>query len=278
MSDFIRERVCFYSSVLKDKNSSWSIVRSAIQHGVAGVELMNFSEELKTPDMKVAKEIGAYAKANGLALPCFSCGVNFMTEQTKNIERMKRYADICSELEIPYLHHTLIMTWDSAATEGRVTEMIDLAAECALEINDYAAKIGVSTLVEDQGFIVNGVERYGEFRRRTEGKIGVLLDFGNIMFVDETAEDFYAAYSNVKQIHVKDYKVTSVPLSETSYKSAKGSYLSGCGFGEGEVNMECLAKMLKENNYQGYYSLEFDPFDNDEQVDDTLKKMERVFG
>ena len=277
MLDFIREKVCFYSSVLNGQNSTWSIVKSAVQHGVAGVELMNFSEDFKTPDMKLAKEIGAYAKSNGLKLPCFSCGVNFMTEQAKNLERIKRYADICSELEIPYLHHTLILTLKSDALCGSVSSLMDTAVECALEINDYAAKIGVSTLVEDQGFIVNGVERYGEFRRRTEGKIGVLLDFGNIMFVDEKAEDFYAAYDDVKQIHVKDYKLSVEPLNAHSYKTAKGSYLSACNFGEGDVNMERLAEMLKEKEYSGYYSLEFDPFDNDQQVTNTLKEIEKVF-
>ena len=34
---------------------------------------------------------------------------------------------------------------------------------------------------------------------------------------------------------------------------------------------------VKEKEYSGYYSLEFDPFDNDQQVANTLKKIEKVF-
>ena len=94
MTDFIREKVCFYSSVLKGQNSSWQIARSAAAHGVVGLELMNFSDELKTPDMKAAKEIGAFAKSLGLALPCFSCGVNFAEDTKARVENVKRYADI----------------------------------------------------------------------------------------------------------------------------------------------------------------------------------------
>ena len=278
MSDFIREKVCFYSSVLKGQNSSWQIARSAAAHGVAGLELMNFSDELKTPDMKAAKEIGAFAKSLGLALPCFSCGVNFAEDTKARVENVKRYADICSELEIPYLHHTLIMIWNSAATEGRVTEMIDLAAECALEINDYAAQRGVKTLVEDQGYVVNGVTRYSEFMKKTDGRIGVLLDFGNIMFMDEGAVDFYAAFPDVKHIHVKDFTVSDAPKKNNGHKSISGKCLDYCGFGEGEVEMDTLAAMLKKIGYNCYYSSEFLPFENDEAVKDMLLKMSKTFG
>ena len=97
MTDFIREKLCFYSSVLKGQNSSFQIAKSAADHGAAGLELMNFSDELKKPDMKAAKEIGAYAKSLGLKLPCFSCGVNFAEDTKARIENIKRYADICSE-------------------------------------------------------------------------------------------------------------------------------------------------------------------------------------
>ena len=278
MNGFIREKVCFYSSILKGQNSSFDIVRSAIKHGVAGVELMNFSDELKTPDMKVAKEIGALAKSNGLKLPCFSCGVNFAEDTRAKVENIKRYADICSELEIPYLHHTLILSLSRDALTKSIPELMDIAVECALEINDYSAKIGVQTVIEDQGFVVNGVERYAEFMKRTGGKIGVLLDFGNIMFVDEKPEDFYAAFPDVKQIHIKDYILSSAPVTEKSHKTANGNYLTNVAFGDGVIAMDKLAAMLKINGYNGYYSFEGQPLDNDAEIDDLLEKIAKVFG
>ena len=278
MNDFIREKLCFYSSVLQGENSSFQIMRYAAKKGVAGVELMNFSDELKTPDMAVAKELGRLAKAEGLALPCFSCGVNFAEDTKARIENIKRYADICSELEIPYLHHTLIMMWDPAKQISNVEKYMDIAVEAALEINDYAAEKGVKTLVEDQGYIVNGVTRYGEFMKRTDGKIGVLLDFGNIMFMDETAVDFYAAFPDVKQIHIKDFTVSDTPLKKNAHVTVSGKHLDYCDFGEGNVDMLTLSEMLKKNAYDGYYSLEFLPFKNDAEVDVLLNKVEKTFG
>lgn len=277
MSDFIREKVCFYSSVLQGENSSFQIMRYAAKKGVAGVELMNFSDELKTPDMLAAKELGRLAKNEGLKLPCFSCGVNFAEDTKARIENIKRYADICSELEIPYLHHTLIMMWDPAKQLSNVEKYMDIAVEAALEINDYAAEKGVKTLVEDQGYIVNGVTRYGEFMKRTDGKIGVLLDFGNIMFMDETAVDFYAAFPDVKQIHIKDFTVSDTPLKNNGHVTVNGKYLDYCDFGDGDVDMRTLSEMLKKNAYDGYYSLEFLPFKNDAEVDVLLNKVEKTF-
>ena len=264
--------------MLEGENSSFQIMRYAAKRGVAGVELMNFSDELKTPDMAVAKELGRLAKSEGLKLPCFSCGVNFAEDTAARIERIKRYADICSELEIPYLHHTLIMMWDGGTHMERTAELMDIAVSAALEINDYAAGKGVQTLIEDQGYIVNGIKNYGEFMKRTEGKIGVLLDFGNIMFADETAEDFYAAFPDVKQIHVKDNKITSAPLKPRSYRTMKGNYLTDCSFGEGDVAMDKLAAALKKNGYNGCYSLEFLPKKNDDEVTEMIEKVAKTFG
>ena len=160
----------------------------------------------------------------------------------------------------------------------KMAELMDVAVSAALEINDYAAKRGVRTLCEDQGYIVNGVKNYGEFMKRTDGKIGVLLDFGNITFYDESAVDFYAAFPDIKQIHVKDMKATNEPLDWSSYKTVGGRYVTGCAFGEGDVDMERLAVMLKERGYGGYYSLEFNTLENDAEVDALLDKMAKTFG
>ena len=278
MNDFIRERVCFYSSVLKGKNSTWEIARSAVEHGVAGIELMNFSSDFQSPDMAFAKEIGAFAKQNGLKLPCFSCAVNFAQNPKEGLSYIKRYADICSELEIPFLHHTLIMEWEYASVVGREEGLLELAVECALELNEYAKGKGVQTLVEEQGYVVNGVERYSSFVKKTGGKIGVLFDTSNIMFLDETPEAFYRAFPQVSHVHIKDFKRSERPLEEGSYQSVSGQYLTECAYGEGVVKMDLLAKELKKNDYKGYFSSECPPCESDEAVKNMLEKIAFSFG
>ena len=93
----------------RGRSSSYEIIDCAERFEVGGVELMNFSTELSTPDIKIAKEIGKYARARGLSLPCFSVGIDAIANPEESAKRLRGYAEICSELEIPYLHHTIAL-------------------------------------------------------------------------------------------------------------------------------------------------------------------------
>ena len=108
MIDFAREKICFYNSMYQGRSSAFEIADFAARHGAAGIELMSFCEELREPDMTAAKEIGKYIKTRSLAVPCFSTVAKLVFEEREEyVERLKKYAEICSELEIPYLHHTV---------------------------------------------------------------------------------------------------------------------------------------------------------------------------
>lgn len=272
------ERLCFFTSVLEGERSSWQIAKAAVRHGVGGLELMNFSDELKEPDMKAAKEIGAYARENGLKLPCFSCGVSFIEDRREKIEYIKRYADICSELEIPYLHHTLISALDYESVKDIIPECIDIATECALIINEYAKERGVATIVEEQGYAINGINHYSQFMERTENKIGVLLDTGNIMFYDQTPQELYGKFRDrVKHIHLKDCIISNAP-SEGSYKTVGGSYINVCRLGKGAIDNAALAKAFREDGYDGFYSLEYrPPVTCDEELAKIVEEVAKIF-
>ena len=261
MKNFISNRICLYSSPVPGRSSAYEIAEYAAKFGVAGIELMNFCDELRTPDMKAAREIGAHVKSLGLATPCFSAGINIAGDDRREaLERLKGYADICSELEIPYLHHTIFPLLREKLTPEGAEEIFRIGIESALEIYDYSERLGVKTLVEDQGLVFNGVKNYRRFMEMTDWKIGTVLDFGNIMFVDERPEDFADAFMhNVRHVHIKDYKYLS-PSDENShaYESISDKRFVGTAMGEGDVGIDILAAKLTAADYGGYYSLEYD--------------------
>lgn len=272
MNDFIREKLCFYTNIIEEENSSWQIVKSAAKHGVAGVEFMNFSTDFTVPDMKFAKEIGGFAKKNGLKMPCFSVGVNFYDNPTERLNYVKGYADICSELEIPYLHHTMASSLKYDEVKDKMDEITSVAYECALEVNDYAKKRGVQTLVEEQGFIFNG-QRYLEFVEKTKDKIGTCFDFGNICFVDELPENLLKNMPVPNHVHIKDYHIKE---EKDNFSTIKGMAISQSVFGEGDVNVRLLAKMLKEKGYNGYFAYEGKAFKNDDEVRKGIEKISEI--
>ncbi len=268
----MRKRICFYSSMFEGRSSAFEIAKEAVRWGVGGLELMNFCDELKEPDINVARAIGRFARTSGLVLPCFSVGIDlYFGCNRARIERLKAYADICSELEIPYLHHTLITSLDPNILNAPLDPVIKTVTEVALEIRDYAATKGVKTIVENMGFVVNGVENYTRFRNDTGGKIGVLLDVGNIMFVDETAEDFCAKFADrIDHVHIKDYDLTDAPKAQYSYKTKKGRFLTDASIGQGDVNVGRTVSILEKAGYCGYYSLEFCGGQSDREIERVL--------
>ena len=152
IKDFIRERICFYSSMFPKRSSAYEISALADKLGARGVELMNFCTELSTPDMRTAREIGAYLRERNLIIPCFSCGINLVKDDGgESMAQLRGYAEICSELGIPYLHHTVVPGLSASSLGMKLDELFERGLEAALEINEYAARLGVRTVIEDQG-------------------------------------------------------------------------------------------------------------------------------
>ena len=76
--------------------------------GAAGIEPYPMAE-LQTPSLPAARRVGDYAREKGLALPCFSTAARMTGEGAQGeIERLCGYADVCAEMGVAYLHHTLI--------------------------------------------------------------------------------------------------------------------------------------------------------------------------
>ncbi len=282
MNPFIREKICFYSSPFVGRSSSFEIVKYAAKVGVGGIEFMNFSEELSTPDMKVARELGKFAKDAGLKMPCFSAGIKIAGEnKDKNLADLKKYAEICSELEIPYLHHTVYCNFLKTDMGAGFEQTFADGVESSLIINEYAAKLGVQTLVEDQGFIFNGIENYRRFMDATEWKIGTVLDIGNIMFYLQSAEDFCDAFGeNVRHVHVKDFKYVDSLSEDGGYGTIGEKFLQNVPLGQGDVNLPAVADSLKRINYDGFYAMECAPTDDDNEAEifANLELTAKMFG
>ena len=191
MTDFIRERVCLYSPLSEETNSLDGLFANAKKYGVAGIELLSFYKELYNPTLDVAKMIKTRTKAERLAIPCYSAGATLVGESAKDdMKRLRTYAEMCSYLEVPYLHHTIYLPFQAADIEFDIDYIFDRGVEAALEVADYAKRLGVETIVEDQGLVFNGALGYGRLMEATDFRLGTVLDTGNIMFVDETAVDF----------------------------------------------------------------------------------------
>jgi sugar phosphate isomerase/epimerase len=276
--DFIREKICFYSPILGIKNFT-DLIKLGGEYGVHGIEFLNYGE-MATPDLAAARELKKLAKERDLAFPCFSVGIDLVGEhRAENIVKLKKYADICADLEIPYLHHTVAGRFAGGYKPGEIEQYFSEGVEATCEIAEYANKLGVKTLLEDQGFVVNGVEGYGKFRAAANNCFDTLVDTGNIYFADETAGAFAEAFAFcTRHTHVKDYYITKEePVGVRSYLSKDGNYISCAVANDGDVDYDRVKAALKKAGYNGLYSVEY-VLDKREDLDRTLEYLAAEFG
>ena len=267
-----REKICLYSAFNPERSSSREIIEGAARHGVGGVELMSFCEELCTADLNVARELGRLARGYGLKLPCFSVGIDLMENGDEKMELLRRFADICSDLEIPYLHHTIALDFTSGEITDEIREeRFKRGSDYALSLMEYARPLGVRTVIEDQGFVFNGIDNCLRLCELSDNGIGIIADVGNIMFWGEKPEDFIRAMrGRVVHAHLKDNIKADAPEDSGSwYPTRLGTYLKETSIGDGDIDYAAVDSAFRDIGYDGMYALEF-PSTTDEE---ELKKM-----
>ncbi|MBQ2724733.1 MAG: sugar phosphate isomerase/epimerase [Clostridia bacterium] len=244
----------------------------AAEHGFSAVEVLESAgpkDPVLIPDREAARKTKQILAQRGLSTACWSVGTT-VYKSPAAVESLKRQAEIASELECPFLHHTLLL-W-LAPFEGMpsFSEGIACAADAAVQVARYAEPLGVKCIYEDQGLYANGVEGFGAFYRQVKqccGNVGVCGDVGNSLFVDEGAERFFEAYAeDICHVHIKDYLVKKFknPPSRHWYPTRGGRWLRETMVGDGNVNLDRCMDILKKAGYSGTYALELshpEPFE-----------------
>ncbi len=235
----------------------------AKESGFSGVEPANIGN-FSTPDTKEAEKFARCCSNMGLEIPCFSMHVNLLDEDyRKRVELLCRYIDVAYAMGTKVFHHTIAPELEHLENIPLYEEIKSQIVEAASEALRYAAKYGITCVYENQGFLVNGIRNYTDFfTSLSEKNKGVVLDTGNILFVDEKPENFAAHFLNkIAHVHVKDYIVKNGSAQFPGkgwYIGKNGDFLRGTIVGHGAVNFIQIFKMLQRVGYDGWYSLEFD--------------------
>ena len=250
------------------------MVDVAAEYGHTGLEGFNVME-LATPDREFARKLRAYADSKGVRFCCFSAGVNLVGEDSrKNIQKLKDYADIAAILGSPYLHHTIALALSGyEKLRPQRDTLFARGIEATREVYDYARTLGVRTVVEDQGYIFNGIESFRQFVDTVDRDIGLLADVGNIYQCGDAAPDFIRTFAGrFVHAHIKDVTVTDTNITGHGIPTTTGKFMNLVPVGQGTVPLgECL-KLLKDSGFDGWYSIEHaaDRDDSDE-IDVALK-------
>jgi len=147
---------------------------------------------------------------------------------------------------LTYVFHPAALPMGSRREEVKAINF-----EFVEEIYDYAKSIGLNALIENHvakmDFMMNNVEEFDEFYRRTNSSIMMAYDAGHANIDGKTKEFVDRFRSRIGAVHVHDNDGTS------------DLHLA---VGEGNIDWCYILKKLKEYNFQGPLIVEsvYDPF------------------
>lgn len=211
-----------------------------------------------------AKRLAEHAGKLGIPVSCFSMSSDLLSPDIASaVKQLKHYIDIAAVLRSPYFHHTLIPQLKPLRFgQADFERLLPLIVPAVRELCDYASERGVTCVYEDQGFVFNGVERFSRFWAELDRKdAGIVADLGNILFVDETPEQFVGRFSGeIVHVHVKDYLLKSGEAMNPGkgwYMTRSGNFLRDTVIGHGAISFTQVFRILRAIGYDGYFSTEY---------------------
>ncbi len=267
----MHEKITMYSPPFPRLKSYIDVIDLACEFGVKSVEPFCMFE-FENPDVEKALKVKKYADEKGVVFPCISVYTTIVDKDMKvEAERLKRFADVAEILGSPYLHHTIVgEVKNPRKVLSRRDELMKAGIEFVREIYDYAREKNIRTVYEDQGFIFNGVDGFGEFIDKVERNVGIVADFGNICQAGERIEDFIKAFhEKIVHAHIKDMVVSED--SSSGSPTLDGKFMKSVEIGTGSIDCKAVINLLKSYGYDGYYGIEYAVTEDDSPV------IERVF-
>jgi sugar phosphate isomerase/epimerase len=187
------------------------------------------------------------------------------------IQRLKGEVDVAAILGSPGMRHDA--AWRIPAGYPHYTGFDDVLprlAEGCRGVTEYAAGLGIKTMVENHGQFAQESSRVEKLVRTVaHDNFGVLMDIGNFICADEDPIVAagrlmpYATHVHAKDMHWKSGN--EIDPGEGWSLSRGGNYWRGAIAGHGDVDLFQVIKKLKEVGYHGTLSIEF------EGLEDSIK-------
>ncbi len=233
----------------------WSfeyLIEQAEKLGYSGIEIRGVNGVMRAEEipeffpenMEATKKL---LREHNLEMVGFGTSANFHNEANaaKGIDESKKAIDVCATLGIPAIR----VFGDALPDKEHAEETIALVGNSIAEVCRYAEGKGVDVLLEVHGDF-NTIETVGGvIEACKEYKcFGILWDIehSDRAYADNWQPFYQAVRPYIKHIHVKDY-----------LRHEDGSFTL-CLVGEGDIPIKDIITTLKEDGYDGYYSLEWE--------------------
>lgn len=213
-------------------------------------------------DREMLDRLKAASAETGIPISGICIAANVIDKDTRRaqIERVKRYVELCDRLDVRFLRHDVV-PWSLRATEAAEFEQaFPVIVDACREIAEHAERLGVVASVEDHGFLMNSSERI----KRLIHAVGLpnfkmTLDVGNFLCVDE--DPLMATRASIRHasfVHLKDFYIRQAKPGPGWLETLGSQHIRGSVFGFGDLPVTEILRSVVQSGYDGFISLEYE--------------------
>jgi len=259
-----------WSRYMRDgKLDIFGVINATAEVGFEGIEFSGLNAPEGTTDLIAfaGKLKDACAEA-GLPIISYTIGADFLNppkggDWKEEVERLKGEVQIASALGAPRMRHDASRGFGA----GRVwlsdfIEALPILEKGCRAVTEFAADLGVKTMVENHGHFVQDSDRCEALMKAVNHpNFGALVDIGNFVCADDdpvravTKMAPYAFHVHAKDFHLKP---GSADPGQGWGTSRGGNRYRGSIIGHGNVDVPGCIEALKAAGYDGFISIEFE--------------------
>lgn len=253
----------FTQAMMDGRMTMLDVIPKAKEMGFDGVEIVPLTQTMEEK-RELAPKLAAQAKEYGIEIAAYLVGADFLKNGLdEQVEILKQEAEIAAMLGATRMRHDATAGRDADGNEVSWDEALPILAEGYRRVTEYAAGLGVHTMIENHGYFAQNSWRVKELVQTVNHKnFGWLCDIGNFLCADEDPASAvkvaapFAVHAHAKDFHLRSSKRPAPHAGW--FPSKKGTLLRGAIVGHGEVPVDVCLKTLVAAGYDNWLSLEFE--------------------
>ncbi|MBW7863543.1 MAG: sugar phosphate isomerase/epimerase [Candidatus Hydrogenedentes bacterium] len=248
--------------------TEFEVIEKAAEMGFEVIEFAGLRPPEGVPVGVYAGRVRGACAAAGLPVANYTVAADFLHgsggDLDAEIERVRGEVRIAEALGAPGMRHDAAWGFSEAYAGPRsFAAALPRIAKGCRAVTEYAALLGIRTMVENHGYFCQDSERVERLICAVNhANFGLLMDLGNFMCVDEdpaAAAGLLAPYTF--HAHAKDFHWKSGDTPDPGegwFPTRAGNRLRGAIVGHGEVPLRRCLRLLKKDGFDGVLSLEFE--------------------
>lgn len=278
----MRISASMYSLASTIKKKDWSVVDFvdyAASINLEGVELLDiYWEDKANPSMEIEQVKKALDQYN-MVISAYDITNNFVEES-----EAKREKEVTKVIEAIYtakqLGANIVRVFCGDLQDGLTFDTGQAwIIECLKQCAKTAEQESIYLALENHGLLAGKSEQVEEIINKVNSfYVKSTFDTGNFLLVHEDPKHaFDRLKDKIVHVHFKDFRVKETTESIKGFRSTKGKELIGVIPGDGMVDLSYIVNGLKEINYQGWLSMEYEGKDDaktaNEEAVNRLKEL-----